>query len=249
MKNCPNCGAQLDDNATFCSACGTAVPAEAEAKAGGFDAAAIVGDVKNNPKKYIIIAAGAVIAIALIIVLIVVLASGGGPKAVVKDYFKGMNDRDAEKLVDLVYSEDAIDIIHKEYKDIDRDALIEEYEEKDGTFDFLDDEYGDDWKYEFEITKIKDVDEDDAKDIIEAFDDTFDMEITAVKEVKVDFTVEGEEGKDKDDQTFKLYKYDGKWYIGDWEYDKTDKEWTVWLGNRECFHITFYDEDYAEGMD
>ena len=214
MKICPTCGAQLNDDAVFCAACGNPVPATVEAapQADGFNPVAAVQGFGTDKKKLIaIIAAVAAVVVVIVVLCTTVFSSDAAAKRTVRSYFKAFNNRNAEKVVSLTYPKPLLEYAEDEF-DQDKDDIIDECEEN---FENLDDEFGDDWKYkDIKIKKVKDMKDDDFEELQEDFEDELDMKITDAKIVKVDATIEGED----DDEDFKgeeviVYKYKGKWYI------------------------------------
>lgn len=85
MKTCEKCGAQLDDNATFCTGCGakTAQAGASSKTTGGLNKTALIG----------IFAAAAVLVVLLIVLLVNLL---GGYKKPIKAYFKAANASTAQ---------------------------------------------------------------------------------------------------------------------------------------------------------
>ena len=212
MKICPTCGAQLNDDAVFCAACGNAVPAAVEAapQIDGFAPAAAQPSGGNKKALIAIVAVAAVAAVVLVIVLFSTLFSS--PKSTVKAYFRAMNSRNASKIVKLEYPKPILEELEDE-DDRDKDDLIDSIE--DG-FETKDELYGDDWKYkDIKITKVKDMKDDDFEDLQEICEDEYDMKITDAKIVKVDYTIEGDDDENEvEDREFIVIKYKGKWYIG-----------------------------------
>lgn len=125
-KFCTSCGASLDDNATFCTNCGTA-QGNAQPQGGAQAAAgAAVNTVKNtfndikdkvdvnaikdslsaeniknlktNPNKNTLIALGGILVVVIIVIAILASILGGGYKKPVDNLFKAMADGDGKAL-------------------------------------------------------------------------------------------------------------------------------------------------------
>ena len=211
MKICPTCGAQLNDDAVFCAACGNAVPTAVEAapQIDGFAPAAAQPSGGNKKALIAIVAVAAVAAVVLVIVLFSTLFSS--PKSTVKAYFRAMNSRNASKIVKLEYPKPVLEYMEDE-DDKDKDDIIDSIEDR---FELKDKLYGDDWKYkDIKITKVKDMKDDDFEELQEELEDELDMKITDAKIVKVDYTIEGEDDdQDVEDAEFAVIKYKGKWYF------------------------------------
>lgn len=196
---CTNCGAQMDDNATVCGNCGTALAAPA----GGVNANAAVNAVndikKKVPTKLIAPIAGGVVALILLIVIISAVASGGGVKGTIKDSFEAYVKGDAKKFADCVYL-----FGDKETKE----DLIEGIDDdKEDILEAIEDEYGKNVKIKkVEIKKEKDIDKDGKKfdeyiESLESVADSRDVDfktkdIKAIKVVDFNVTVEGKDDED-----------------------------------------------------
>ena len=214
MKICPTCGAQLNDDAVFCAACGNPVPATVEAapQADGFAPAATAQGINDDTKKLIVIIGAVVAALVLIIVLFTtVFSANAAAKRTVKARFRAMNSRNATKLVKLEYPKPLLEYAEDEWNE-DKDDLIENFED---SFEIKDKKFGDDWKIkDIKIKKVKELKDDDFEDLQDWYDDACDMKITDARIVKVDYTIEGEDDEDSyKNSEFVVYKYKGKWYI------------------------------------
>lgn len=107
MSNyCTHCGAQLDEDAKFCKACGATADEVSEennpgrAHGVGQQAAAILGKIRSDARlKWIVPVAAA--AIILSIVLCIVLLGGGGYKGTVKKVVAAIEEQDVDALMDL----------------------------------------------------------------------------------------------------------------------------------------------------
>lgn len=168
MKFCGNCGNSVPDDARACPYCGSmleSAPAPAKAGVGGFI---------EKYKKLLIGVAGAVLALVLIIVLINAL--GGGWKAPIKDVINEMNsdEVDMENEIVNMYGGLGKKELKKIYKIVSSSKNFKDYEDesedsfKDRAED-LEDEYGKNWKYSFEIDDKDDLDKDDLKDVKDEF--------------------------------------------------------------------------------
>ena len=227
MKFCNHCGNQVLDEAVICPKCGCPIaetapvgvnaPVEANAPVGVNAAPAVI----QNKKKLFIIGGIALAVIALIVVLVIVIVSKNSLNGTVKAFVKAVNDRDAEKVVDLLYPEEVMNIAEEEYDDL-RDELVEQVE---GLFENFDDDYGDDWEVDFKVKKIKDVKGDDLEEIKEAFEDEYDFKITDAKKITIKMHIKGEEDSETETETFCVYKCGDGWGIGSW--NKYDGEWRV----------------------
>lgn len=174
---------------------------------------------KKINKNILILWGVAVVVVIAIIIGAVVIFSGTGIKGVVNKMEKGINNRDAEALVDI-YPEfmfedddardDSIDSMQDtldEFDDIDAKVSITIKREKDVT----DKDYFDDETYQEYYQEL----------LEDSYDD-FDGEIKEVAEVKLDMEYDFDEDEaedyiaealeDGESQTAYFGKIDGKWY-------------------------------------
>lgn len=201
---CTNCGAQMDDNATVCGNCGTALAAPA----GGVNANAAVNAVndikKKVPTKLIAPIAGGVVALILLIVIISAVASNSGVKGTIKDYYNGRAKGDFKKAANSLYLFNDKDLID------DQIDLMEDM--KEDILDYYEDEFGKNAKVKkVEIVKEKKLDKDSNKyeefiEYLENKADFYDVDfkekdIKAVKIVDFKVTIAG-----KDDEDTNKYK-------------------------------------------
>lgn len=175
MKFCPNCGAELADDAVFCGACGTQLNQENVEQPAESDKSAILN------KRFLIFAAAVIVAVVIVIVLVVTLLSGGGYKGQIKKYFNFFNSKNTNgfELNELTMVKPEYEVYKAMY-----DTLIEpcgddaedvasflgsefannsEYYED--LYDDYEDDYGKNWKIKYEIKKEKEMKDDDLEDI------------------------------------------------------------------------------------
>lgn len=201
---CTNCGAQMDDNATVCGNCGTAL----SAPSGGVNANAAVNAVKDIkkkvPMKLVAPIAGGVVALILLIVIISAIASGGGVKGTIKDYYSAYVKADFKKMYDCIYSFNDKELREEFLDEMDEDAK-EEFLER------MEDELGKNVKVkEIKIKKEKKLDKDSKKyeELIEYLEEVADGEdvdfnekdIKAVKIVDYKVTIAGKDDDEKIDR-------------------------------------------------
>ena len=155
-KFCRQCGAQLEDDAVKCEACGLELQQEPENNQQSVNAEADAqpqegapAPKKLNNRNIAIIAAAAVV---VIIVLIVALTSGGGYKSAINNYIdvmiKGKVDK-IEKLAPKEYWEYYEDTYDKDIDDVEKEAedMVELI------IDMLEDGYGKNIKVSYKVTK------------------------------------------------------------------------------------------------
>lgn len=201
---CTNCGAQMDDNATVCGNCGTAL----SAPTGGVNANAAVNAVKDIkkkvPMKLVAPIAGGVVALILLIVIISAIASGSGVKGTIKDYYSAYVKADFEKMYDCVYSFNDKELREEFLDEIDED-------DKENLLEGLEDGLGKNVKVkEIKIKKEKKLDKDskkyeefieDLESTAEEYDVDFnEKDIKAVKIVDYKVTIAGKDDDEKIDR-------------------------------------------------
>lgn len=220
-KFCGKCGAQLNDNATFCTNCGSPVQqagqpqaqqnaapafnsdamknaaANAQAKiSDGFNTAkdTVSTAVKTGDKKTLFIVGGIGVAILVVIIILLCLLFGGGSyKTPLDNFVKACEDGDGDALKDLLPG-DFIDIIEDSKllkKQFDFDDMAEDVK------DDLEDEYGKKIKVSYKINDKEKLDEDELEDIEDTYNNYFAGLLDDDEEYKV------KEGYDLD-ITFKI---------------------------------------------
>ena len=234
MKTCQNCGAQLADDAVFCTTCGAASPvapamnapamnAPVVEAAPNFNAYAPMDAVSNtgkSKKKLFLFGGIGLAVIAVIVALLLVFLGGGGkggnasPEKAVTAFWSAFNDRDAEGiLVAVLPDQDKVWEATEKEEDLTRDDFVDTFQELIDMYDGL---FGDDWKINFEIKDTEFLDKEDYEDFQDDFKEEFGLKITDAAEVEVEITllVDGDETT-TDSQTMQCYKCDGKWYVSE----------------------------------
>ena len=80
--------------------------------------------------------------------------------------------------------------------------------------DSCEEQYGKDWDYEVEVTKVKDLKNSDLRSFENSINgDDSDLEVTEGVAVTVKITVTGDEDDDFQKYTFNFYKVDGEWIM------------------------------------
>ena len=148
---CGKCGNNVPDGAVVCPACGAPT-----------GAAPAPGAKKPN-KNLIAGIVGVVVVIALVIVLIS-SCGGGSPESMAEDFVDAMFSGNGEDVWDAVnmdaYLDLAIeaDVIDEDEADDIKDEFIDTL---DSSYESLQDaferQFGKDWDYEVEVTKVKDL--------------------------------------------------------------------------------------------
>lgn len=199
MTFCGKCGAQNQDGATFCEACGAPLTGGAGAAPGGN------GSKKLSSKTIGIIA----VAAAAVLVLVILFAALGGrsDKAVVKQLINAVNTGKGKSIVALIP-----DKVIKE-SDMTKKEMTEELDDSlEYIRDGLDDQY-DKWKITYKITDTENITGKDLKRLKENYDDEYDVKVKAAKELEVKMTLKGDDETDTEKSTITVIKVGGSWYL------------------------------------
>ena len=123
----------------------------------------------NNDKKTLFIGIG-VVAVAAV-VGISSLLSGGGYKKAIKESIKLINEKTEG---DLPYQEYTQIKEMREYNALSMEIFDKDDEQWENYIEQLEDEFGDDYKIKYEISKAEKLDEDDLDDLADDLEDSYD---------------------------------------------------------------------------
>lgn len=196
---CGNCGTNNQDGVPFCGNCGAPLAANPQ------NVPAPEAPAPAAPKKNllpIIIGAAAVV---VVVILLIVLLSGGvnsSPEDAALAYVEGTVLCDADLRVSAKYP--------GVYSDKEIEDLEETYEKEKEIMDRLD---GD--AYDFEVTNIRSVDEDEYDEWEEDYKREYDLdiEITAMERITVTYTTSVGDIESTDSRTVYVMEVDGDWYV------------------------------------
>ena len=183
-KFCGKCGAQLNDDATFCTNCGANLEqpnqqvnsnqqfnadavknaaAAAQAKVSqGYDAAknTVTTAVKTGDKKTLAIVGGIGVVIIVLIVLLLTLIFGGGYKTPLNKIAKAMEDGNGKAYRQATMSSKYYKAMKEDDDDFDDDLNDDaKYMQKSLKY-----KYGSNLKVKFKVTDKEKLDEDDLED-------------------------------------------------------------------------------------
>ena len=205
---CGKCGNNVPDGAVVCPACGAPT-----------GAAPAPGAKKPN-KNLIASIVGVVVVIALVIVLIS-SCGGGSPESRAEDLVDAVYGGSGEDVWDAVNMDAYLDILvesgmlDEDEVDDTKDDIINELDNMcERIQDSCEKQYGKDWDYEVEVTKVKDLKNSDLRYFENSIngDDT-DFEVTEGVAVTVKVTVTGDEDDDFQKFPLEFYKVDGEWIM------------------------------------
>lgn len=193
-------------------------PAPAPNPVPDFSGTAAANDESKKKSLTNLIIAGGGIVVILLLVLIISTVAGGRYKKPVKDFFKGMNKADSERVVNAMFTEDMLDDA-----DEDIDDMYDEFDDSlDDMLDGLEDEFGDDIKIKFSVDEKKSIKDKKLETYEDFYDDYLDADVKIKKGYKLSLTVkiEGDEDDDENDdievvvvkikgEGWKIYPFDG----------------------------------------
>lgn len=216
---CGNCGAQNADNSAFCKNCGAQLSGAAQPQQPVYQQPVYAAPKKPLNKKLIGIIAGGAAAVVLVVVLLIVLLGGGGtagsPEDVAENYVDAMANFDTDDLLALI-PEVALDYVADEegYDDIDemREDMKAGEDEMDAMMDMVDK-----FSVDCEALKTTEYKKADLQDVQEAYEEEFDVEVTAAASVEVEINMEisamGQTMDESSEMTIPVVEIDGNWYL------------------------------------
>lgn len=228
---CGKCGAELKENAKFCSKCGNVIDTNGE-KGQSNSQVEKYKEMVNGNKKNKTVGMIAVGVVVLILVVAVFCVFGGRSyKKTIKEYVKASFNSDSDKAVDKIVKllpeevwEKTVES-GKEEGDIDNEEEAKEFlaEKLEESYETIEEHYGEGFKYSYEI-----VDEDELRSPeLEAIEDDFkdedirlEKEITEGKEVTVKVAVKSADGKTTADNELNVtvIKIGRSWYLADFDF-------------------------------
>lgn len=205
-KFCQNCGSEVDDTAKNCPNCGAAVQEPTVKKEVKQEANNTSTKSASNNTKLFAIIGGAVAALLVVILLIVAL--GGGYKKPIDNFIKGMEKGNAKTMMKAFPA-----VMKEDLEDYITDERLDDMKES------LEDEYGKNIKITYKILDKEKIDKDDLKEVQEDLEDQYPdakkskVKVTAGYKLSVKMTIKGKDDKESDTVTMKVYKIGGKWCI------------------------------------
>lgn len=187
-KYCPECGAEINDEAKVCEQCGTAIETAIEKPA---------EDKAAKKKKILILAgviAGAVLVVVIaLVILITSILSNFGCEGTAKRFAEAALNEDYKKMTGFVS-----DIVIEGFYDNDEDELEERF---DREFEYMNNYFDNYIAGDYEIKyKIEDVDvypDEVADEMFDWFEDYYDVDTDVIKKAAiVEFEVYVTEGKE-----------------------------------------------------
>lgn len=213
-KFCRQCGAQLEDDAVKCEACGyELVKPEAAAQPEGENTQAPAANKLNN--KMIGIIAGAAAALVVLIVVLVLVFSGGGYKKSIDTYIKALTTGDSD-LIEALAPEEYWDYM-AEKSVVSTNKVVSAYAKTYDTYnDKLEDTFGKDLRITYKITDEDSLSKSQLNNIRDTVNGTYDIankSVTEGYELELEVTFQGKKDERSQEATVYVVKIDGKWYL------------------------------------
>lgn len=163
----------------------------------------------------------AIIAVAAVAIFVIILAVSGvfkhGSEKALDKYFKSIVKEDAKAYAELTADPYRLEeLIDNDVYDDEEDYIDDCADYVESIHENLEDEYGDDFKIDYEIRKVTKYDKDEIEDLDEYLSDERDYPSGVLKDVrvlKVRVSIEGEDDDDKNTNEVVLTKIDNKWYF------------------------------------
>ena len=216
---CRKCGAQISEGVAFCPKCGESVVEEnGKRTVGGEQIHKPILEKDNQIKKHRITGIVTVIAIVVIVVVFGINIFGGrSAKKTVKKYVEGQMEGNGEELIDL-FPKELIAGICEEEGYLNKQEMSEEVEDRlQEQLEQIDEEYGEGWKYSYEIIEAEDYSIEDLRDMRQDYQEEYDirLDIEEAKEVKIEVTTSSKDGENSTTNTMhvELIKVGNSWYI------------------------------------
>ena len=160
----------------------------------------------------------------MVIALVIVLISscgGGSPESMAEDFVDAMFSGNGEDVWDAV-NMDAYRDLAVESGELDEDEADDYKDEGIDTLDSMcewlqdacEEQYGKDWDYEVEVTKVKDLKNSDLRSFENSINgDDSDFEVTEGVAVSLKVSVSGDDDNEVLRPVFEFYKVDGEWIM------------------------------------
>ncbi len=206
---CGKCGTQNSDSAEFCANCGAKLSKGASAQTVAIPSGS--QNDKNRKVGIIAVAAAAVV----VVILGIILFGGRGYKATAEAFLDAQFAADAEAIFELIPQEMIDYAMEQEgYDDEDYRDLVNELEDTiQNQLDDLDAYLGVGWTASYEIVDSEDIDGSDFDDIVDAYEEEADIQVSAAKTVEAEITITADETESNVTQDLALIKVGRSWYI------------------------------------
>lgn len=205
---CGKCGTNIPEGAVVCPTCGNPTGVKPSGAA-----------AKKPLNKGLLAAIVGVIAVIALVVVLITSCGGGDPESMAEDYVDALLSGDGQDIWDAMNMDAVLEIsvkvgeLDEDEAEDEKEEMIEYYDEiAEWRQEYMEDLYGEDWSYELEVTKVKEMKSSDLRDYEDSLDDD-DVEVEEGCYVTVKVTFEGDEDDGKDKYTVTLIKVDGEWMI------------------------------------
>ncbi|MBS7365939.1 MAG: hypothetical protein KIG31_05040, partial [Oscillospiraceae bacterium] len=160
-----------------------------------------------------------VVAVTALVIVLISSCGGGSPESMAVDFYTAVLEGDGDELWNAMNTDAFIDIL------VDADQIDEDDADdiKDNCIDEFDDtcqdiqreckkQFGKDFSYEIEVTKVKDLKSSDLRDFENRINgEDSDIEVTEGVAVTLKISISGDDD-DTLKETLNFYKVDGEWF-------------------------------------
>lgn len=223
-KFCGNCGAAMDNDARICGNCGTYL-----GEVDNVTAPAVGRHKKLLP---VVIVAIVAVVVALAVSLLSVLGVVGYKKAVNNVLDVIARGKVTENKIEALAPKDVWEYFEDE-EDLDPDDAVDYFEEAaEDSADYLEEEYGDNWRVSYKIKDKDQIKDSKLKKIARTLHDKYDIKKSSVKkgfDLELEVKIKGSEDEDEDDLEFAVLKIGGKWYAINYEIDGDECEYVSFM--------------------
>ena len=213
---CTKCGAKNEDDAKYCEQCGAKLQNTVDNIK-----PAVLSD-KHVPKKEkrghknIKIAPIIILIILLILVLMFprLILSGQTEKKIVKEFVEAEMTCDADKIVEFL-PEEILNAIETEGGMNKAEFTEALHDNLDSAMNTIKNTLGEDWKYSYNIKRIKSVSKEELEELKEKYRDEteLDLNISEAKTAEIDLTAGDGETESSSVMDINIIKIKNKWYL------------------------------------
>ena len=212
---CTKCGAKNEDDAKYCEQCGAKLQNTVDNIK-----PAVLPD-KHVPKKEKrghtnIKIAPIIIFILLILVLMFprLILSGQTEKKIVKEFVEAEMTCDADKIVEFL-PEEILNAIETEGGMSKAEFTEALHDNLDSAMNTIKNTLGEDWKYSYNIKRIKSVSKEELEELKEKYRDEteLDLDISEAKTAEIDLTAGDGETESSSVMDINIIKIKNKWYL------------------------------------
>lgn len=212
---CGKCGAENTDSARFCLVCGQMLaPAPEPISPPPVPNEPVAVELpvkpKRSRKKWVILLVVAVLVVALGAAAAYMLLNKNTPRNVIYTAMDAMTEEDGETLFELLPEDLREEVYGNRTQQREATNELEEYMEY--VHDYYSKTFGE-YTIEYEVIHVEKLTGDTLEDLQDVYDDEFDCQVSAAKEVTVKVVVEADDIRYVTTEVLTVVKVDGTWYL------------------------------------